>query len=659
MSPTIMSGRKPASRIAFGAAVDADEHRPHVADVRAQRVQVGAVVDAAHDDERRAVAEVGVEARQLDLARRAGPAPRPCARRCCARTLRAPRRSPAGAARSRRARSPGPAASPRASERARRRARRRRAARPGRRPSARRTARRPAGPRAGCRPGRAAAGPCSGTRRAADGRQFRTAATPRGDQVLGGDAVEVAVVDDRDLARMQLLHEQLRPPAPAHGAAHGGRLRGDGALHRPRVYAAFSSSRAWRRAAASSASAPSIRTISPTTSRSASCVTVVQRRLGERVLGDREVAAGERGDLRQVRDAEDLAALGELAQPRADRARGLAADAGVDLVEDERARPSRRSATPSSASITRDSSPPEAVSRTGPAGTPLFGASRNSTASAPVGPGSRALSDDLEARALHRQLGERVARPPRPAAAPACARAARSSAASRSRARARLGQPRGRLLQRDLGVRELVAARAAALRVLEHRRDRPAVLALQPVERRQALLGRLERARARRRGPPRSARSSPAEVVGLVQQRRASARPARRAPASTPAAPSSAAAAAPRAAPARPSPSSGSSACAAPSAAPRSASTWRRRSRAASRSRSSASSGATSSISRSSNASRSSSRSRAPARPRQLLQRPLAPRAPARGPRRSAARRARLLGPAEARRAARAGPRRA
>ena len=48
------------------AAVDADEHRAHVADVRAQRAQVALVVDAAHDDQRGPVAEVGVEARQLD-----------------------------------------------------------------------------------------------------------------------------------------------------------------------------------------------------------------------------------------------------------------------------------------------------------------------------------------------------------------------------------------------------------------------------------------------------------------------------------------------------------------------------------------------------------------------------------------------------------------
>ena len=84
MSPTIMSGLKPSSRMRVGAAVDADEHRADVADVGAQRAQVALVVDAAHDDQRRAVAEVGVEARQLDLARRAARAPR----RMCSTVLR-------------------------------------------------------------------------------------------------------------------------------------------------------------------------------------------------------------------------------------------------------------------------------------------------------------------------------------------------------------------------------------------------------------------------------------------------------------------------------------------------------------------------------------------------------------------------------------------
>ena len=44
----------------------------------------------------------------------------------------------------------------------------------------------------------------------------------------------------------------------------------------------------------------------------------------------------ERGDLRQMGDAQDLPALAQLAQARADGARGVAADAGVDLVEHER-----------------------------------------------------------------------------------------------------------------------------------------------------------------------------------------------------------------------------------------------------------------------------------------------------------------------------------
>ena len=52
-----------------GAAVDGDDPRLDVADVRAQHAQVLLVVDAAHDDQRRAVAEVGVEARQVDAPR--------------------------------------------------------------------------------------------------------------------------------------------------------------------------------------------------------------------------------------------------------------------------------------------------------------------------------------------------------------------------------------------------------------------------------------------------------------------------------------------------------------------------------------------------------------------------------------------------------------
>ena len=53
----------------LGPAVDRDDHGPHVADERPQRAQVALVTDAAHDDERRAIAKVGREARQLDPAR--------------------------------------------------------------------------------------------------------------------------------------------------------------------------------------------------------------------------------------------------------------------------------------------------------------------------------------------------------------------------------------------------------------------------------------------------------------------------------------------------------------------------------------------------------------------------------------------------------------
>ena len=51
-----------------GPAVDPDEHRLDVADVGPQGAQVAAVVDPAHDDQARPVAEGGLEARQLDLA---------------------------------------------------------------------------------------------------------------------------------------------------------------------------------------------------------------------------------------------------------------------------------------------------------------------------------------------------------------------------------------------------------------------------------------------------------------------------------------------------------------------------------------------------------------------------------------------------------------
>ncbi len=53
----------------LGTAVDGDDHGAHVADEGPQRTQVALVLDAAYDDQRRAVAKVGGKARQLDPAR--------------------------------------------------------------------------------------------------------------------------------------------------------------------------------------------------------------------------------------------------------------------------------------------------------------------------------------------------------------------------------------------------------------------------------------------------------------------------------------------------------------------------------------------------------------------------------------------------------------
>ncbi len=53
-------------------------------------------------------------------------------------------------------------------------------------------------------------------------------------------------------------------------------------------------------------------------------------------LHNAEVAVGERRDLREMRDRDHLRPLRQPAQHAADGVRGLSADAGVDLVEDER-----------------------------------------------------------------------------------------------------------------------------------------------------------------------------------------------------------------------------------------------------------------------------------------------------------------------------------
>ena len=142
-----------------------------------------------------------------------------------------------------------------------------------------------------------------------------------------------------------------------------------------------------------------------------------------------------------------------------------------------------------SASITRESSPPDAVSRSGDAGTPGLGASRKSTRSAPEGPtssrGSSTISNDAPSIASAVQLRDHALGQ---LAAPPSARACGELGRQRRALGLRLGGRGDRPLGGHLGVGQPVALGPAALGVLEHRRHRAAVLALEPVVAVQALL---------------------------------------------------------------------------------------------------------------------------------------------------------------------------
>ena len=154
------------------------------------------------------------------------------------------------------------------------------------------------------------------------------------------------------------------------------------------------------------------------------------RRRGHRaVLDDREVAIRQRRHLGQVGDAQDLPARRQGAQVLADRPRGVAADPGVDLVEHQqstdsgellrnsdlplprRFRRPRPCATLSRASITRESSPPEATSRSGAERAAGVGGDQHLDRVGAAGPAAvRARRQlDLEARVGHGQLGQALA----------------------------------------------------------------------------------------------------------------------------------------------------------------------------------------------------------------------------------------------------------
>ena len=211
-------------------------------------------------------------------------------------------------------------------------------------------------------------------------------------------------------------------------------------------------------------------------------------------LLDREVGLGQRGDLRQVGDADDLPGVAQPAQPLADRAGGGAADAGVDLVEDDRALRLARQAGKGEhdprdlAARRRLAERRERHSRI-----------RRHEQLDRLGPGRpeavrMRLERHLEPRAVHRQLGELggdLGREPFRRRGPPGA----ELGGERGAPHLALGDPgpeTGAHLLRVLEPRDLGAA---TLGVRGDELDRAAVLALQAVERGQPLLDLLEPAR--------------------------------------------------------------------------------------------------------------------------------------------------------------------
>ena len=99
----------------------------------------------------------------------------------------------------------------------------------------------------------------------------------------------------------------------------------------------------------------------------------------------RKWPVGAGGDLRRMGDRQDLDRA-EPRQPLADGVGDRAADARVDLVEDQRRRRAASASTTFSASMKRASSPPEATFIIGPGRVPGLVCTQNSTRSVPSGP---------------------------------------------------------------------------------------------------------------------------------------------------------------------------------------------------------------------------------------------------------------------------------
>ena len=222
--------------------------------------------------------------------------------------------------------------------------------------------------------------------------------------------------------------------------------------------------------------------------------------------------------------------VGERAQLLADGARRLAADAGVDLVEDQ-----RRRAGLGRRAHQRQHHPRELAAGRGLAQRArrharvgrdqeldLVGARRPEAVVA-------RRERRRELRAVHRQRRQPLTDGPgqrrrRPRGAPCRAPRPPSSSLARSASSSRLG-----VLDRLLDARQLGVPGAAGGGVLEHRGDRAAVLALEPVQQRQALLDLVEPAQAPPRRPRRSG-AARARGPRPPATARGHARPARPAP---------------------------------------------------------------------------------------------------------------------------------
>src|SRR5918995_4888271 len=155
----------------------------------------------------------------------------------------------------------------------------------------------------------------------------------------------------------------------------------------PRAHAAASSSFACLRAALSEASAPSIRHSSATTPSPSSASTVV-----------RAVSVSADFSIRKCAIASAAICgrwvmlstwrVSPSARSRSPTARAVCPPTPASTSSKTSVRDSPVPATVISASMTRESSPPEAASRIGAAGAPGLGPSMNSTRSAPAGPTS-------------------------------------------------------------------------------------------------------------------------------------------------------------------------------------------------------------------------------------------------------------------------------